>query len=88
MWICAISLAMVSLAEQLGRGMSSTLLVSTISRRHRTKNDLQHYERWARERRIVLAFAEEIPKLPAILRKIVTADPKAEPLEIPCYPRI
>ena len=77
-----------SKAEQLGKGMSSTLLVSTISRRHRTKNDLQNYARWARERHIVLVFAEEIPQLPAILRKIVAADPKAEPLEVPCYPRI
>lgn len=77
-----------SKAQQLGKGMCSALLVTTMPKRTRTEENLQTYERWARERQIVLAFAEDIPKLPAILRKIVIADPKTEPLEIPCYPRI
>lgn len=77
-----------SKVEQLGRGMCSALLVSSVSRSSRSQGDLEKYEKWARERQIVLVMAEDLPQLPAILRKVVTGDKDAEPKHIPCYPRI
>ncbi len=74
--------------EQLGKGMCCGLLVSTVSRKTRTSQDLDNYQRWARERQIVLVLAEDIPHLPEVLNKIVLADEKAQPKEIPIYPRI
>ena len=73
---------------QLGKGMCSALLVSSVSKSVRTRKDLDKYERWARERQIVLVMAEDLPQLPDILRKIVTGDKDAEPKHIPYYPRI
>jgi len=77
-----------SRAEQLGKGMCSTMLVSTVSRRTRDETSQREYEKWARERQIVLVMAEDLAKLSAIFNKIVLADSKAEPQTIPCYPRI
>ncbi len=75
-------------AEQLGKGMCSTLLVSTVSRSSRSQKDLDEYQKWSRERQIVLVMAEDIPRLGDILKKIVSGDAKAEPREIPYYARI
>lgn len=75
-------------AEQLGKGMCSTLLISTASKASRTPKDVEQYARWSRERQIVIAFAEDIPRLDQILRKIALGNPSAEPADIPCYPRI
>jgi hypothetical protein len=75
-----------SKVEQLGKGMCSALLVSSVSRSSR--NELENYEKWARERQIVLVMAEDLPQLPDILKKIVTGDKNAEPTHIPCYARI
>ncbi len=77
-----------SKAEQLGKGMCSALLVSSVSKSDRTRDDLEEYKKWARERQIVLIMAEDLPQLPDILRKIVTSDKDAEPKHIPYYPRI
>jgi hypothetical protein len=77
-----------SKAEQLGKGMCSTLLVSSVSKNKRTEKDLQEFERWARERQIVLVMAEDIPRMSDILKKIVTGDKELEPKNIPCYARI
>ncbi len=77
-----------SKAEQLGKGMCSELLVSSVSKSDRTRDDLEEYKKWARERQIVLIMAEDLPQLPDILRKIVTSDKDAEPKHIPYYPRI
>ena len=77
-----------SKAEQLGKGMCSTLLVSSVPKNSRTERDLQEYEKWAVERRIVFVMAEDIPVMPDILRKIVTSNRDAEPKHIPCYTRI
>ncbi len=77
-----------SKAEQLGKGMCSALLVSSVSKSSRTEKDLQDYEKWANERQIVLVMAEDIPKMSDILRKIVTGDKNADPKHIPYYARI
>lgn len=77
-----------SKVEQLGRGMCSTLLISTVPRSSRTAKDLQEYDKWASERRIVLIMAEDLPKLSNIFNKIVLADEEAEPKNFPCYARI
>lgn len=77
-----------SKADQLGKGMCSSLLVTSVARGTRSDSDLQQYTKWAQERQIVLVMAEDISKLDAILRKIILADEKAEPQRIPCYPRI
>lgn len=74
--------------EQLGKGMCSALLVSSVSKSSRTEKDLRDYEKWAKERQIVLVMAEDLHQLPDILRKIVTGDKNAEPKHIPCYARI
>ncbi len=74
--------------EQLGKGMCSALLVSSVPKCSRTEKDLADYEKWAQERQIVLVMAEDLPQLPDILRKIVTGDKNAEPKHIPCYARI
>jgi hypothetical protein len=74
--------------EQLGKGMCSGLLVSSVSKSSRTEKDLKDYEKWAQERRIVLVMAEDLPQLHDILRKIVTGDKNAEPKHIPYYARI
>ncbi len=76
-----------SKAEQLGKGMCSSLMISTGSTRIRS-NERQRYNQWAKGRRVVLIFAENIPKLPEILRKIALAERNAEPKDIPYYPRI
>lgn len=77
-----------SKVEQLGRGMCSAMLVSSVSKSSRTNTDLENYEKWARERQTVLVMAEDLPRLPDILKKIVTGDKNAEPIHIPCYARI
>ncbi|NOK63254.1 MAG: hypothetical protein GFH27_549325n38 [Chloroflexi bacterium AL-W] len=74
--------------EQLGKGMCSGLLVSTVSKSTRDNHDVEKYQKWASERQIILVLAEDISNLPLILKKIVLADGKAEPKEIPIYPRI
>jgi hypothetical protein len=74
--------------EQLGKGMCSALMVSSVSKSSRTRKDLATYEKWAQERQIVFVMAEDLPQLPNILRKIVTGDENAEPKHIPCYARI
>lgn len=74
--------------EQLGKGMCSALMVSSVPKSSRTEKDLANYERWAKERQIVLVMAEDLPQLPNIFRKIVTRDESAEPKHIPCYARI
>lgn len=77
-----------SKADQLGKGMCSSLLVTSVARSTRTERDLQQYAKWAHERQIVLLMAEDLPNLAAILRKTILADENAEPTAIPCYPRI
>lgn len=77
-----------SKVEQLGKGMCSALLVSSVSKSSRTQKDLEDYERWAKERQIVLVMAEDLHQLCDILRKIVTGDRNAEPKHIPYYARI
>ncbi|GIW89754.1 MAG: hypothetical protein KatS3mg109_0186 [Pirellulaceae bacterium] len=74
--------------EQLGKGMCSALMVSSVSRSSRTDKDLADYEKWARERQIVLVMAEDLTRLPDIFRKVVAGDENAEPKHIPCYARI
>lgn len=74
--------------EQLGKGMCSALMVSSVPKSSRKKNELADYEKWAQERQIVFVMAEDLPHLPNILRKIVTGDKDAEPKHIPCYARI
>ena len=74
--------------EQLGRGMCSALLVSSVSKESRTEVDLEKYRKWAEERQIVLVMAEDLPQLPKILEKIVMGRRDAEPKHIPYYPRI
>jgi hypothetical protein len=77
--------ALHSKMDQLGKGMCSSLMVSSVPR---DKKDVADYEKWARERQIVLVMAEDLPQLPDILKKIVTGDKNAEPKHIPCYARI
>lgn len=77
-----------SKVEQLGKGMCSALLVSSVSKSSRTEKDLGDYEKWARERQIVLVMVEDLSQLSNILRKIVTGDKNAEPKYIPYYARI
>lgn len=77
-----------SKVEQLGKGMCSALLVSSVSKGSRTEKDLEDYEKWAIERQIVLVMAEDLSQLPDILRKIVTGDKNAEPKGVPYYARI
>jgi hypothetical protein len=77
-----------SKVEQLGKGMCSALLVSSVSKSSRTEKDLEDYEKWAKERQIVLVMAEDLSQLPDILKKIVTGDKNAEPKHIPYYARI
>jgi len=74
--------------EQLGKGMCSALMVSSVPKSSRTEQDLANYEKWAQERQIVLVMAEDLPQLPDIFRKIVTGDKNAEPKHIPYYARI
>ena len=74
--------------EQLGKGMCSALMVSSVPKSSRTEKDLADYEKWAHERQIVLVMSEDLPQLPDILRKIVTGDKNAEPKYIPYYARI
>ena len=74
--------------EQLGRGMCSALLVSSVSKESRTEADLEDYRKWAEERQIVLVMAEDLPQLPEILEKIAMGRRDVEPKHIPYYPRI
>lgn len=74
--------------EQLGKGMCSALMVSSVPKSSRTERDLADYKKWAQERQIVLLMAEDLPQLPDIFRKIVTGDKNAEPKHIPYYARI
>ncbi|GAB4154362.1 MAG: hypothetical protein Fur0021_20810 [Candidatus Promineifilaceae bacterium] len=74
--------------EQLGKGMCSALMVSSVSRSNRTEKDLENYKKWAQERQIVLVMAEDLTRLPDIFRKVVAGDKNAEPKHIPCYARI
>jgi len=74
--------------EQLGKRMCSALLVSSVSKSSRKEKDLEIYEKWAKERQIVLVMADDLSQLPDILKKIVTGDKNAEPKHIPCYARI
>ncbi len=76
-----------SKVEQLGKGMCSALLVSSVSKSSRTE-DLEDYEKWAKERQIVLVMADDLSQLPDILKKIVMGDKNAEPKHIPHYARI
>lgn len=77
-----------SKAEQLGKGMCSTLLVSTVFRHTRSVRDLQNFSKWADERQIILLMAEDFPRLPTIFKKIVSSNKDAEPKDVPYYPRI
>ena len=77
-----------SKAEQLGKGMCSSLLISTVLKTTRKDIDLQRYNRWAKERRVILILAEDILKIDLILRKVILAEKDAEPHEVPYYPRI
>lgn len=74
--------------EQLGKGMCSALLVSCVPKSSRSEKDLENYEKWAEARQIVLVMAEDLPKLPSILKKIKEGDKDAEPKHIACYARI
>lgn len=74
--------------EQLGKGMCSALLVSSVPKCSRTGKDLADYEKWAQERQMVLVMAEDLTQLPEIFRKVVAGDKNAEPRHIPCYARI
>ncbi len=71
--------------EQLGRGMCSGLLVSSASRKDKSKDEL---DKWAKERQIILVTAEDLSRLSDILKKVVIGDRNAEPKDILCYPRI
>lgn len=74
--------------EQLGKRMCSGIMVSSVSRRSRKEQDIATYEKWARERQIVLVMAEDLQLLEDILKKVVAVDLNAEPKHIPCYARI
>jgi len=71
--------------EQLGKGMCSGLLISSASRKDKSMVDL---DKWAKERQIILVTAEDLSRLPDILKKVIIGDRNAEPKDIPCYPRI
>ena len=77
-----------SYTEQLGKGMCSGIFICTVSGSSRDQKTLESYQKWASERRIVLVLAEDLPNLPAILKKVVLSDPNADPKDIPYYPRI
>ena len=74
--------------EQLGKGMCSALLVSSVPKGSRTEADLEKYRKWAKERQIVLVMTEDLPQLPKILEKIAMGRRDAEPKHILYYPRI
>lgn len=77
-----------SKAEQLGKGMCSTLLISTVAKANRKPEALAEYEKWAKERQIVLVFAEDLARLDQILKKVSLSDQALEPLDVPTYRRI
>lgn len=74
--------------EQLGKGMCSALMVSSVPNSSRTEKDLADYEKWAQERQIVFVMAKDLPRLPDIFRKIVAGDRNAEPKHISYYARL
>lgn len=74
--------------DQLGKGMCSGLLISTVSRASRSAKDLADYERWAQNNQVVLILAEDIPNLSAILTKVTFADSQLAPQDLRIYPRI
>ncbi len=74
--------------DQLGKGMCSGMLVSTISRASRKPTELADYQKWAQINQIVLVLAEDVPNLPAILRKVALVQADLDPPEIAVYPRI
>jgi hypothetical protein len=74
--------------DQLGKGMCSGLLISTVAKQTRTEEDIAKYQRWATEQQIVLVFAEDLADLPAILKKVVLCDSKLPPTEMEVWPRI
>jgi len=65
--------------EQLGKGMCSALLISTVSRASRKEHELEEYNRWAKGAQVVLVMQEDLAQLPEILLRIK---------EKPDYPRI
>lgn len=77
-----------SKVEQLGKGMCSAILISSVSKESREESELQKYEKWANERQITLVMAEDIPKIPDVVKKIALGDKNAEPKHISCYARI
>ncbi len=77
-----------SKSEQLGKGMCSILVVSSVSRETRTEKKLQDYEKWAREREIGLVMAEDIPQISKVLHKFVQGNNNEKPEHIPYYDRI
>ncbi len=44
--------------EQLGKGMCSALMISSVPKNSRTERDLADYEKRAQERQIVFVMAE------------------------------
>ncbi len=76
-----------SKVDQLGKGMCSAILISTVSNRQ-DGGDLQQYEKWAGERQIVLMMAEDLPDLSDSLKNIATGNKAGEPKGTPYYPRI
>ena len=74
--------------EQLGKGMCSGLMISSVSKASRNEKDIEKYNKWAKERQIVFVMAEDLPRLPDILRKVVTGDDNDALKDIPYYPRI
>lgn len=73
---------------QLGKGMCSALLISSVPSNTKTEEELEQYQKWAESRRIVLVTATNLPQLDKILRKIVRGNNNEEPKDIQYYPRI
>ena len=74
-----------SKAEQLGKGMCSRMLVTTVSCSHQ---DIQQHKRWARERQITLIYAEDLDNLTNILQGVAMSKSDGLPQHIEIYNRI
>lgn len=74
--------------NQLGKGMCSKVLITTIARAACSHNQLAIYQRWGSEREVLILFAEDLPNLAVIFKKIALANKSLEPAHIPIYSRL